>query len=149
MAGNYSATIVATALRTTNTGKDCVSVQFKTVADLATGEGVEKTLFGSLWLTEKALTRTVQTLREIGWQGTTFAELNGRNALWGAEVEISTSEEEYNGKTREQVAFVHAKGDFANRGVKPCGAAEARAIARRYDSVLGGASDPSVDDLPF
>ena len=149
MAGTYSATIVATALRTSNTGKDCVSLQFKTIADLGTGDPCEKTVFGSLWLTDKAGTRTVQTLREIGWLGTTFEELNGKNPLWGREVEISTSEEEYNGKVRERADFVHAKGNYAERGVRPCPPREAKAIARRCDSLLGGDSDPEADDLPF
>lgn len=133
---NYSGYIKSHALANSRE-KGTPSVKLCIVAecDLDTGEAVQKTFYADLWLSEKAKVNTVKTLRAIGFCGDSFVELNG-NCLEGAQVEISTDNEFYNGQDYEKVRFVNEPGHFANRGLKPCDDSTARGIAAKYDAVL-------------
>lgn len=136
--------------------------------NLDTGEPVDRQFYADLWLGDKAVDKTVKTLREIGWNGMSFNELNDTSALAGIEVEVSTSMEEWNGNQYEKASFVNPKGSYENRGLKSCSDDTARSIAHRYDAVLrggkvtksrpnptgpvagyGSESEPVDDDLPF
>lgn len=137
---HYGAVVTATALTTSRNGKDGVAIRFAATDDLDTGEAVNKAFKTTLWLTDAALTRTIQTLREIGWTGASFAELNDPDRLRDTPVEISVGTETWDGNTYDRVKFVHAPGDHAGRGIKPAGAYEAAAIASKYDSLLAAES---------
>jgi hypothetical protein len=164
---NYSAVIVSTALAESKEKKTpCVRLLVNTVKCLDTDQEEKRQFYADLWLGEKAVDRTMKTLREIGWDGMSFYDLNMENTLVGTEIEISTAIEEWNGQSFERVKFVNKKGSYENRGLKPCGDDVARMIAHKYDSVLRGGkvtrskpnpppgpaygtADNPVDDLPF
>lgn len=132
----YGAVITATALTTSRNGKDGVAIRFTATSDLDSGEAVDKVYTATLWLSDAALTRTIQTLREIGWDGRSFAELNDPCRLVDTPVEISVGPEEWDGKTYDKVKFVHAPGHRANRFPQPMERSAAAAMARRYDPLL-------------
>lgn len=164
---NYSAVILSTALAESKEKKTpCVRMLVNTEKNLDTNTDEKRQFYVDLWLGEKAVDRTLKTLREIGWEGMSFYDLNLPDTLSGTEIEVSTAIEEWNGQSFEKVRFVNKKGSFENRGLKACGDDVARMIAHKYDSVLRGmkvtkskpnpppgpaygTSDAPVDDLPF
>jgi len=112
-----------------------VRLQLKTLVNLETKQYVERTFYADLWLSDNAKDRTVDTLRAIGYEGNSIAELN-TPCLVGYEVEVSTLMDEYNGNMTEKVNFVNAVGSFAKRGVKPLDENVTRNLASRYDSLF-------------
>jgi hypothetical protein len=117
------------------------------VLDQDTGAQVSKQFWVDLWLTDKAIQRTAETLRSLGFQGSSFAELNYGQDLVGAPVELVTEWEQYNGQDVERVKYVNAPGSYASRGIKACDDATARRIASRYDAILRN-SPKSVATAP-
>lgn len=135
---NYSASIVSNALQVSREKKTpYVAIQVQLLENLETGEplNVTRTMVASLWLTENAKVRTVETLKAIGFTGASFLDLN-QPVLVGLEVEVSTDFEIYNGENVERVAFLNAPGSFASRGVKPCSGDDAMKIAASFDALL-------------
>lgn len=136
---NYAAVIKSTSLaESKQKHTPCVRLLINANKCLESGEDVEKQFIADMWIGDRTVERTMKTLREIGWEGMSFAELNNPYTLEGTEIEISTAMEEYNGQMFEKVKFVNKKGSFENRGLKPCSEEVARNIAHRYDSVLRG-----------
>lgn len=130
----YKGTITGNGLAESKEKKTpSVHLQIKAEINLETKEGVDKTFYADLWLSDKAKERTVDTLRAIGFEGNSIAELN-TPCLVGYEVEISTYFDDYNGK--EKVNFVNAIGSFAKRGVKPLDDNITRGLSARYDSLF-------------
>ena len=134
---NYTATIMSTALaESKEKHTPSVRMQFHAVECLETQEEVDKTFVGDLWLSDKAVERTVKILRDLGFQGESMADLNYPETMQGLVCEISTEMVEYNGETTERVKFVNKPGSFANRGLKAASEDLAKSIAQRYDACL-------------
>lgn len=133
----YLAVVTANTLaHSKEKGTPSVEIQVRTKLNLSTGEQIAKTMTGNLWLTSATTERTMETLANVfGWAGESFAELN-MPVLAGIELEVVTQEESYNGKTYEKIAFWNRPGESSARELKPIEAAQARAIASQYDSVL-------------
>lgn len=131
---NYSAVVTANALQQSKNGSDSVAIQVQTIANLATGEEIEKTFVGNLYITPGAVDRTIKTLREtFDYKANSFLPLNDPSCLLGKECEITVSYEEYQGKVSPKVQWFNPSGSFASRTIKPVNAAIAQAIAARND----------------
>jgi len=113
-----------------------VRLKVDAVLDQDTGNPVSKQFWVDLWLTDKAIQRTAETLRSLGFQGSSFAELNFGQDLVGVPCELVTQFEQYNGQDVERVKYVNAPGSYANRGIKACDENTAKRIAQRYDAIL-------------
>lgn len=132
----YKATIIGNGLAESKEKKTpSVHLMLKAEFNLETKEAVDKTFYADLWLSDKAKERTVDTLRAIGFEGNSIAELNAP-CLVGYEVEISTYFEDYNGNSYEKVNFVNAVGSFEKRGVKPLDDNITMGLSARYDSLF-------------
>ena len=133
---NYHAVILSNALAfSKEKGTPSVKLQIKTKTNLDNGLPVEKILYADLWLSENAKTRTIETLRAIGFAGNDITELN-YPCLVGYEVEISTSFDDYKGNSYEKIDFVNEVGSFNNRGLKSIDDAAAKKLAASLNSVL-------------
>ena len=134
---NYACTITGHGFAESKEKKTpSVKLSLKAHTDLDTGNAVDKTFYADLWLSDKCIDRTCATLREIGYNENSLAAINDGNVLVGAECEVSTEYEDYNGESRERVRFVNRAGNYASRGVKPMDATQARAVAAKYDRFL-------------
>lgn len=135
---NYSATIVSTSLaESKEKHTPSVRMMVMTNVDLESGEKVHKKLVADLWLSDKTAEKTVQLIRDLGFEGQTLIDLNSYpETMAGLECEVSTEFSEYNGQTSEKVRFVNKPGSFANRGLKSCNEDLARSIGQRFDAVL-------------
>ena len=125
-----------------------VRLKVDAVLDQDTGNPVSKQFWVDLWLTDKAIQRTAETLRSLGFQGSSFAELNYGQDLVGAPVELVTEWEQYNGQDVERVKYVNAPGSYASRGIKACDDATAKRIASRYDAILRNTRAASAAPAP-
>lgn len=117
--------------KSSNKGTASVKIALETVAK--EGEP-SRPLWADLWLTEKTMERTIETLEKtLGWQGKSFAELN-EPVLAGVEV-IAVCEWEVDdqGRDREKVAFLNST---AGGGVKRAEADDVRSIASQADGFL-------------
>ena len=134
---NYSAVILSTALaESKEKHTPSVRLQLHATTKLETEEEVDKNFIADLWLSDKAVERTIKTLRDLGFQGSSMADLNFPEAMQGLLCEISTEMVEYNGETSEKVKFINKPGSFANRGLKAASDDVAKSIAQRYDAAL-------------
>lgn len=132
----YKATIIGNGLAESKEKKTpSIHIMLKAEFDLETKEAVDKTFYADLWLSENAKQNTINTLRAIGFEGNSIAELN-TPCLVGYEVEVSTYWEDYNGRQYEKVNFINAIGSFAKRGMKPIEDSKAKSLASRYDSLF-------------
>lgn len=132
----YHAVITSNALafsRQKNTPS--IKLQLKTDTRLDDNAPVEKTFYADLWLSDNAKTRTVETLRAIGYAGNDLTELNNP-CLMGYEVEVSTSYEDYNGKSYEKVDFVNEVGSYEKRGIKSIDDAQAKRLASSLNAIF-------------
>lgn len=157
---NYSGRIIANTLAESKNGKPSVKLQIRTDRDLDSGNSTDRTFYADLWLTDKAAEKSIETLREIGFQGDDLKQLNDP-VLEGSMVEISTVWENYNGKDIEKVAYVNKVGSYANRGLKSLDPNKADKFAQKYNAMLRNkpkqAPAPKAetnngegdDDLPF
>jgi hypothetical protein len=68
-----------------------------------------KTFQTDLWLSDSAFERTLDTLTNVfGWDGENVYELNVDTSMFASiECDITTVEEEYNGRVYEKVKFVN------------------------------------------
>lgn len=131
---NYSAVVTGNALQQSKNGSDSVAIQVQTIANLATGDEIEKTFVSNLYITPSAVDRTIKTLRDaFDYKANSFLPLNDPNTLLGKQCEITVSYEEYNGEIRPKVQWFNAPGSFAAHVIKPVPAAIAQAIAARND----------------
>lgn len=134
---NYSAVILSTALaESKEKHTPSVRLQLHATSKLETEEEVDKNFIADLWLSDKSVERTIKTLRDLGFQGSSMADLNFPEAMQGLLCEISTEMVEYNGETSEKVKFINKPGSFANRGLKAASDDVAKSIAQRYDAAL-------------
>lgn len=136
---NYAGTIVAHALAESRENHTpSIKLQIQVHTDLDSRKPVDALYYADLWLTDKAVDKTMATLRALGYNEDTLEPLNDANRMImrGFPVEIKTRPEEYNGRVYDKVEYVNAPGSFASRGVSSCDDATARRIASRYDSVL-------------
>jgi hypothetical protein len=78
--------------------------------------GVEEAQYAHLYLTDRTIDRTCNTLRELGWQGAEWEELHYGNPLDGVECSITGDFEEYNGKSRFKIQWVNAGGQVRDIG---------------------------------
>ena len=117
--------------KSSNKGTASVKITLETVAK--EGEP-SRPLWADLWLTEKTMERTIETLEKaLGWQGKSFAELN-EPVLAGVEVvAVCEWEVDDQGRDREKVAFLNST---AGGGVKRAEADDARSIASQADGFL-------------
>ena len=134
---NYACTITGHGFAESKEKKTpSVKLSLKAHTDLDTGASIDKTFYADLWLSDKCIDRTCATLREIGYEGNSLGPINEGQVLVGAECEVSTEFEDYNGESREKVRFVNRAGNYASRGVKPMDANQASAVAAKYDRFL-------------
>lgn len=95
--------------------------------------------YTNLWLTDKTIDRTIETLRQtFGWQGEDFTELNDQGPLDGIEVDIVWEWEEYTDgsgqvKWRARVDWINKPG---TGGVKKADPQEAARIAAQFNRLL-------------
>ncbi len=70
--------------------------------------------FVTLWLSEKAKARTLDTLKALGWDAAEndydFNLMEFENPLRGKAAEVETQSEFYNGKDTVRIAFLNAPG---------------------------------------
>lgn len=117
--------------KSSNKGTASVKIALETVAK--EGEP-SRPLWADLWLTEKTMERTIETLEKtLGWQGKSFAELN-EPVLAGVEVvAVCEWEVDDQGRDREKVAFLNSA---ASGGVKRAEADDVKSIASQADGFL-------------
>ena len=134
---NYKGTIMSHGLaESSKNHTPSVKLHIRAEYDLDSKTPVDgKIFYADLWLTDSAVDRTAETLRDIGFTGMDFEELNG-DCLEGYQVEITTEFEEWNGKTSEKVRFVNPVGHYAGRGMKPVAEGIAKSISRKYSDAL-------------
>lgn len=152
---NYLARITDTAIVESKEKKTpSVKLSLEIVKDLDTGAEIfGRRIYADLWLSEKSIERTAETLASIGCPCDNFEDLNFGNPMKDIEVEISTDFEEYNGKEYEKVAFVNPVGHYANRGLKRADDSVAKQVSNKFNAVLKAAKKKQTDkeaaDLPF
>lgn len=112
-------------------GTESVKIALATVPK--EGE-ISRSLWADLWLTEKTIERTIETLEKVlGWQGASFKELN-EPVFQGIEVvAVCEWEQDDQGRPREKVAFLNST---AGGGVKKAEDADVRDIASKMDGFL-------------
>ena len=105
-AGKYIGTPVSAALGTTSTGKEQIAVQFEFIDPV----GERLTWYG--YFTDAAFDRTIESLRAIGWTGSSLDEFAGEKLPAGVnhQVELVVQHEEYEGKVQVRIAFVNSIG---------------------------------------
>lgn len=119
--------------KSSSKGTASVKISLETVPKDGSTEQ-PRTLWADLWLTEKTMERTIETLEKtLGWQGKSFAELN-KPVLAGVEVvAVCEWEVDDQGRDREKVAFLNST---AGGGVKRAEDADVRSIASQADGFL-------------
>lgn len=152
--GRYRAVICDHGLTQTSTGKDQVVITFSlcgmidatTPGDLRPAPDCNRSIFKVL--TDKSIEYVMQDLRSIGWEGTSFAELDHENSdvanLIGKEIDVLCTHEEYQGKTQE-------RWSLAGRGAAAIKAADSATI-RRLDTLFAkhlkaGKAKPAAQPL--
>jgi len=131
---------VAIGIQTTSQGKEYVSADFPVDVD-----GDEQLVEWRGWLTEKAMDRTIESLRLMGWWGDDLYRLKDEGALRN-EVTIDIRQEEFNGKTTARVAFINEKPADPEAIEK-----KKQDLARRFKAAAQKTKPaaPPDDDLPF
>lgn len=104
--GVYKAKAVGGAMGFTSNGNEQIGVQFRLL-----GEGLEgRYITWRGYFTDKAIDRTIESLRICGWQGNELEDLAGIDTN---EVELVVENEEYNGVTTPKVRWVNRSGGLA------------------------------------
>lgn len=99
----YEERCVAIGIQQTMKGDDYVSADFEVTTD----DGEVFTVEWRGWLTEKTETRTLESLRLMGWTGDdVYGDLAGEGALRN-KVKVDVRHEEYKGKTTARVSFIN------------------------------------------
>lgn len=121
--GTYRARGTQGMLGETSTGKEQVAVEFELLEEGFVGTRIA--WFG--YFTDKTQARTIETLRNCGWQGTDLTNLEGVDAN---EVSLVIEQEEYEGKWSPRVRWVNIPG--SGLALKsPLSADKAKAFAAR------------------
>ena len=128
--------VVDNCLRTSkDKGTPSVAIQVKVDKDVVTGEAVDRMLTGDIWLTDRAIDKSLETLKHVfGWVGDSLRELN-QPVLVDTEVEVVTSEEIYNGKEQTRIAFFNKVGE-SSFGIKKAQSSEVDAVVSKFDAAL-------------
>ena len=128
MNGTYLATVKSHVLKDVGDNKTpCVSVKLETVENVVTGEPCIDTVYASVWLTDKAFERTMETLTEVmGWDGDDLSDLDGTGLLEGKQVWVVLEEETWEGKTKTNVKYINKVGGRPQVTLDP---AKAKALA--------------------
>jgi hypothetical protein len=90
-----------------------VKLSFLTLYDYEeTDKPINKQMYATLWLSDNAISRTLDTLSKVfGWRGEDIEELNTKGELLGGiEADLVTGWETYSGKSREKIQFVNYPG---------------------------------------
>jgi len=91
-----------------NTPSVCLWLELTGDKDGFLPEGLNKTQYANLWLTEKTIEKTKETLRELGFEGADLLELHYSNPLKGKECSITGDyETDEEGKPRFKVQWVN------------------------------------------
>ena len=134
---NIPVKIVATSLDTASTGTECILVQVENE------DGVQ---YWRGWLGDASLERTIDTLRDVGWDAEKYdhdiESLDGTDLLVGNDARITTESEVYEGKPRIKVAWLNGMG-YKGKGISD----ESKASLRARIKALGGAR-PAVAEKP-
>lgn len=135
---NIPVTITATRLETNpNTGSECI------VVEVANDDGSQ---WWRGYLTDAALERTIDTLRQVGWvpeqHDFDLDSLDGTDLLVGNDARITTEENTYDGKTSIKVAWLNGTGY-----VGPPVSDDRKASLRARIKALGS-SRPAVAEKP-
>lgn len=162
--GTYKTRCTAIGIETTSTGKEYVSADFE-ISD----EYGEETFIVEWrgWLTDKAMKRTIESLRLMGWHGDDLFEL-ARDGAKDNEVNVDVRHEEYNGKTTARIAFINSadldpaeiekrrralaeKFKAASADTKPTTAAKKEKKPKKESAPAPSSDDFPVadDDIPF
>jgi len=121
--GWHEGTIVDHGISQTGTGNPQVCLKIESQRD-------GRTIWAYLPLTEKAVEYTVIKLRNAGFAGGSFADLEDGTALRGNVIEYKVEHETYNGQTRAKVGWIADPNGGMSRS--PAAAAN----ARRFDAAL-------------
>lgn len=110
-AGKYKARAADVGLGMTQTGKEEVAILFR----ITEGELEGQVITWHGFFTDGTTTRTIESLRNCGWQGDDLGVFCTENhpsaeALLPYDVEIDVKPNEYNGEIRMQVAWVNRPG---------------------------------------
>lgn len=133
-AGTYAAKVLESGLSTTKTGKDQISVRFRTEHGEVTG---------FFFLTEKAIEYSFKKLSAMGFAADSLADLNN-GAIDGNTCLIEVKHEEYNGVVRAKVDGVYKEGE--EPGVRKD--ATAANNAKRFDGLWKKVREDS-EAVPF
>jgi hypothetical protein len=145
-AGKYIGTPVSAALGTTSSGKEQIAVQF----EFLDPAGERLTWYG--FFTDAAFERTIESLRAMGWTGSSLDEFAGEKLPAGVDrqVELVVQHEEYQGKTQARLSFVNSIG--AGLALKSAmDANQARAFAAKMKgriAALSGGVPPAARPTP-
>lgn len=122
-----------------------VKLVLETTDALAPG-GI-KTFYADLWLTEKAIKRTIQTLSETFDFSGHLVDLEAP-ILAGKKCRIETNFEIYDGKTTEKVSFVNPENKDSKKRI--AGKSIIANLSAKFDAEMKNveASKPE-DELPF
>lgn len=104
--GKYVGIPTAAVLAETSKGDPQVAIAF----DLPEVE-TSLTYFG--FFTEKTERRTIETLRYCGWTGNDITDLSSVGSDPSVRVELVVEVDEYNGETRNKIAWVNRPGGIA------------------------------------
>jgi len=126
--GYHKARALFGALGFTSKGTEQVAVEFEITEGDCKGEHI--TWFG--FFTDQTTDRTIESLRNCGWQGDDLSDLSGLGDL---EVSLDVGEEEYEGKTHLRVKWVNAPrtGVTLKQAMTD---AEAKAFAQRLKGAV-------------
>lgn len=102
----YRARAAVWGLGESGTGKEQVAVEFKVLTEGAAEQSL--TWYG--YFTDGAIEKTIESLRNCGWQGDDLSQLDG---LGANEVDIVVEDETYEGKTTARVQWVNKVGALA------------------------------------
>jgi hypothetical protein len=122
-AGQFEGTIVDHGISEAKTGTPQVFLKIES------SKG-GRTIYAYLALTDNAVEFTVIKLRNAGFTGSSFAELEDGSLLKGNVIDYKVEHEVYNGQTRAKVGWIGDPNGGAKRSV------EAAQNARRFDAAL-------------
>lgn len=149
-AGRFIAHAHVAKLGTTETGKDQIGVQFR--LDEGPDEGELVSWYG--YFTDKAVQRTLESLRHCGFVGYDLNVFDGTpeatSRLLPRSVELDIEIEEYEGKSRPKVRWVNAAGGMPFVK-KEMDAARRAAFASAMKGTLMAleTNGSNLEDVPF
>jgi len=140
--GTHVAKVKNHVLAKTSTGIEQIAVTFETDDGTITWYG---------YFTDKAIKRTIESLKILGWNPEEHdhqvASLHDTGLLVGAEAEIVVENEEYDGRTRAKVRWVNSIG--TGEGVREkMDPGEAEAFSTRMRGNFVTATPPKANSAP-